>query len=315
MQNTNYTSTNEKELLLELEHILVNHRYKCSAIENISNSNSTYMYRIKKALNKSKVEEKRIAVLQTTIDSINSKIRKGMLFKEIFEPLPAIIEDELRNYSKNKIKDNKNAEKAKEIKSMEDNHNKEKAADKAEYISDIIDEILAKLDGCTRRDLQNLESEYINNLKVNTSDYGIVRASGEIQGALNTGMIESTRKNFKKTLYDDYRITLKDSEKLSDRMSDELLAYRVAALIYTNTMCSKRITKIRSGFNNKINHNAYNGLKKDVHFLGRVVREKYIDEYSISPKDEMIENFIGGQISFEGLMEKRDEVIRKRDLK
>ena len=92
----------EKELLEELEYMLICHRHKCSSIETINTSSATYMYRIKKALLKSKVEEKRIAVLNIIINSVNKKISKGMLFKEIFEPLPAIISDELKKYSKRK---------------------------------------------------------------------------------------------------------------------------------------------------------------------------------------------------------------------
>ena len=294
MQAADSFSANEKKLLLELEHILINHRYKCWTLENISTSNATYMYRIKKALLKSKVEQKRVEILRSTIASVNSKIARGMLFKEIFEPLPTIIEDMYRIYSKKtKI---------------------EKENQKAYFLSNIMEQILEKLEGVSRKDLLNYEVLYKNYIKDNVSKYDIPTANGEIIGSLNSGMIEYTRKNFQKFLYDNCRIKLNSNYKLSDKMSDELLKYRVAGLIYTNVMCSKRIAKIRPEMSNKVNYKQYNGLKEDVRFLGKVIREKYIDEYGLSPKEELINNFINGQLTIEGLMETRDHYTRKRDL-
>lgn len=306
-------SLNEKELLLELERILVNHRYKCANVEVINSSNSTYMYRIKKALQKSKSERKRIEVLNKVIYSINTKINRGMLFKEIFEPLPTIIIDELKNQSKNQSKNESTNNESVNNDQITTEDKEKKRLAKIIFLSDVIDEILLRLENSDRKDLLKLEDEYKSYLKANTSKYNIVKASGEIIGSLNTGMIDSTRKNLEKTLYNGYRIKLRSTDKLSDKMSDELLKYRVAALIYTNIMCSKRIKKIIPSLDKKPNFKEYEGLKKDVFFLGNVVKEKYIDEYSISPKEEIIENSIGGQLTFEGLMTKRDAITRKRD--
>lgn len=310
MQNMNSISYVERELLLELEYILSKHRYECSSFENINTSNYTYMYRIKKALLKCTVEEKRVVVLQSIIKSVKNKIERGMGFKEIFEPLPTIISDSLKNYNKSKTveeKDNKNTE---------SNNKQNKVQAKTEFLVNIIKQIIPQLEGATKKELQALESEYNDYIMINTSDYGINNANVEILGALNTGIFESTKKNLEKSLYDDYRIKLKSTDKLSDKMSKDLLIYKVSALIYANVMCSKRITKIRPNINsNNINYQEYKGLKEDVRFLGKVVREKYMDDYGITPKDELIENYIGGQYSFEGLMKKRDAIVRRRDLK
>ena len=307
MQNNVFSET-EKKLLLELEHILVNHRCRCSSMETINTSNAIYMYRIKKSLLKSKVEEKRIVVLRSIIISISSKIDRGMLFKETFEPLPTIIEDMYRNYSKKpKTKENEK----KEEKNMEKDKKQEKLEAKTDFVSTIIDQILEGLKGFSREELLKYEEEYTTYIKNITSNYDIKKAYGEIIGSLNTGMIENTRKNLQKLLYEKCRIKLNNSDKLSDKMSDELLKYRVAALIYTSVMCHKRTIKI-NGINT-INYKQYNGLKEDVCFLGKVVREKYIEEYGVSPKDELIFNFIGGQLTIEGLMETRDYYTRKRD--
>ena len=313
MKTESFSET-EKKLLEELEYILVCHRHKCSSIETINTSSSTYMYRIKKALLKSKVEKKRIAVLNTIINSVNNKINKGMLFKEIFEPLPAIIADNLKKYSKSNptTKDSKKI--AKVVETMEDNKSK-KRLEKIEFINSTINQILNQLEGYEKAELQELESEYQDNIKNNTAGYNIPKANGAILGSLYCGMIENTRTNFTKLLYDNYRVKLKNDDKLSDKMSRELLKYRVAGLIYTNVMCSNRIQKINPNHNNRIDYKQYEGLKKDVLFLGNVIREKYINEYSISPKDELISNYIGGQIAFEELMPERNKIVRKRDFK
>lgn len=312
MQTMDNFSYAEKKLLLELEQILVNYRYESSTLENINTSNATYMYRIKKALLKSKVEQKRITILNLTIASVNSKIARGMLFKEIFEPLPTIIEDMYRNYSTNakvKKENQKNEDK------NSNNLNKQgKLEAKTCFLLNIINQILAELEGSSREELLNYESLYKDYIKINTYNYGVTKANGEIIGSLNSGMIECTRKNLQKFLYEECRIRLNSNDKLSDKMSDELLKYRVAALIYTNVMCSKRIAKIRPEMSNKVNYRQYNGLKEDIRFLGKVIREKYIDEYGLSPKEELINNFINGQLTIEGLMHTRDRYTRKRDL-
>lgn len=313
MKTNNFSET-EKKLLEELEYILVSHRYKCSSMEAINSSSSTYMYRIKKALLNSKVEQKRIAVLNTIINSVNNKIKKGMLFKEIFEPLPAIIVDELKKYSKSKQKSKDNKEKVKKTEPVKDDKSN-KRQEKINFMNNKIDEILKLLEGYDKKELQAIESEYYDNIWKSTSEFGIKDANKAILGSLYCGMIENTRKNFKNFLYDNYRAVLKDNDRISDRMSIELLRYRVAALIYTNVMCSKRIKKINPNHSSTGDYKQYNGLKKDVLFLGNVVREKYINEYSISPKEELTANYIGGQIAFEELMPERNEIIRKRDFK
>ena len=307
MANINTFSESEKKILLELERILVNHRYNCSCKENISESNAMYMYRIKKALLKSKVEKKRLAVLNLVIESVNTKIAKGMLFKEIFEPLPAIIESTYKNYSKKKKDENKE-----EIKE-EPKEKKESRVGKVCFLSDVVNQILEGLEGMSREELLSYEEEYTEYIKNITYNYGLPRANGEIIGSLNSGMIETTRKNLQKFLYEKCRVRLNSNVKLSEKMSDELLRYRVAALVYTSIMCSKRITKIKSDTNNRIDYKQYNGLKEDVRFLGKVVREKYINEYGLSPKEEIISNCLGGQLTIEGLMEERDHYTRKRD--
>ena len=296
----------ENELLLELEHILVNHRYNCSRFENIYHSNSTYIYRIKKALRKTKSEEKRKEVLRIIINSVNSKINRGMLFKEIFEPLPTIIESELKKTSNKKA----TSEKPKEEKTAEERE-KEIFEGKTKWLSDMVDQILEKLNGYTRKDLLDLENTYNYFIGVETANYGIKNAKAEIIGSLNIGMIECTKKNLEKALYEQCNIKANKSHKLSDKMSTELLKYRLAGLIYTDTMCRQRIVKIRPKVDSYINIRAYNGLKEDVRFLGEVIKEKYQDKYGISPKDEIIKNHINGQLTFPGLMEKRDEIIRK----
>ncbi len=311
MQNFNDISIVEKRLLLELEYILSKHRYECSSFESIKTSNYTYMYRIKKALFKSQVEEKRIAVLQSALKSVKIKIARGMGFQEIFEPLPTIILDGLKNYNKSKTTEEKNHN---EIEST--NSKEKKLQAKTDFLLNILNEIITQLEGATKKELQALESEYNDYIKINTSDYGIPNTSVEILGSLNVGIFESTRKNLENSLYNDYRIKIKSTDKLSDKMSESLLLYKVSALIYTNVMCTKRVAKIRPNLDlDYINYQAYRGLKEDVRFLGTVVREKYMDDYGITPKHELIENYIGGQYSFEGLMKKRDAIVRKRDSK
>ena len=221
----------------------------------------------------------------------------------------------LKNYSKNTQKQGQGNMMENIVKNEAQRNKEEKRIEKIKYISKIVDTILLDLNNLDRTELLKLESKYKDNIDNNTKNYGIPKAKGEILGSLYCGIIENTRKNFEKLLFDDYRIKLKSTDKLSDKMSDELLRYELAGLIYTDAMCKGRITKIRPNNNSNIEYKAYNSLKNDVLFLGKVVREKYQNNYSISPKEELIENYIGGQMTFEGLMSKRDKVVRKRNLK
>lgn len=302
----------ESELLSELQRILVKYRYICSNKENITTSNATYMYRIKSALLKTKVKDKRIAILRRTIEIVNYKINNGMLFKEIFEPLPTIISDNIRKYSKTK-KENETFVQEPDNENERLESNRKKLIAKSQFLDKVMDDALNRVEGYSRRDLLKAQTDCYALLKINTMHYGISNACAEVLGALNVGLIGCTKKHFKMHLYNKFRIVVKQNENMSDRMSDELLKYRVAALLYINSMCDSRLSKIRPKLDKDINYKQYEGLKEDIRFFGKVVREKYIDNYGISPKDELIENFIGGQISFSGLMSERDVIIRKRD--
>lgn len=298
-------SVDEQQLFLLLEYIMVKHRYNCSSFESISTSNAIYLYRIKKALLKSKVEEKRIAVLRSIIEDVNERINRGMLFKEIFEPLPAIISDKLRNYRKGEFSKNKEAKKVEEGKSFLDDYKSEEQK-RVDFLTFKVDEICNRFTVFTRPELQNLETNFNELIRNSTSYYGVNHASVEILGNLYTGMIETTRKNFEKFLRENYGVVLNKNDRLSDQMSDELLLYKVVALYYTNVMCSKRLNKIRPDLDsNYINKDAYKVLTHDVYLLGNVVRTKYLNKFGISPKDELIENYVGGQLSFDDIIKQR----------
>lgn len=302
MSNIVQISVTEKELYAELEYLMVIHRHNCSAVEIINTSNAVYLYRLKKALLKSTVEEKRIAVLKSIITSVNEKINRGLLFKEIFEPLPAIAADRLRNYRKSKSSENKKTDKSKE-KYIDENYEKQKRID---YLNFIVDEICNKFKDLTKPELEELEIRLNKKIRDNTSYYGIDKANIEILGNLYTGMIESTRKNFEKLLREEYGILLNSNDRLSDKMSRELLLYRVAALYYTNVMTSKRIEKIKPDLDSDyINKEAYRFLNHDVYMLGKVTRIKYLNDYGITPKEELIENYAGSQLSINSVIKNR----------
>ena len=293
-------SITEKELYAELERIMAEHRFRCSSMEIIKVPNSVYLYRIKKALSKSVVDEKRESVLRNLISMVKTEISNGKMFKEIFEPLPTIAADKLRNYRKNKdLEEKKNDEFDKQ-----DEH-RQYMKKRINYLNYILSEICDTYRPLTRAELKDLETKFNKEISQVTSLYGIENANKEIMGNLYTGLIECTRKNFVKLLAEQYGIVIKKNDKLSDNMSKELLLYKVAVLHYTNVMCNKRADKIRPDLREQPNKEVYEGLKHDVYLLGKVARVDYLGEKGITPREELIDNYTCGQITM-------DEIIKPK---
>jgi hypothetical protein len=295
-------SVTEKELYAELEYIMVAHRYKCSKMEIINTPNSLYLYRIKKALLKSVVEEKRIVVLKNLIGVVKNKISNGYMFKEIFEPLPVIASDMLKAYRK--------GNKPIEPKSEEKDEYQEYLQRRFNYLDGIVTMACEKYEPLTRVELENLEVKFHKSINDTALQYGIISAPKEIYGSFYTGMIENTRKNFEKYMCDEHSIVIKENERLSNQMSDRLLLYDVAGLHYINVMCKKRQEKIKPLLDVYPDKNAYEGLKNDIYLLGKVIRLQYLNETGLTPKEELIENYTGGQITMNEIIKK--EKKRKR---
>ena len=300
MSNMSKMSVTEKELYAELEYLMVVHRHKCSVLENTTTSNSVYLYRVKKAMMKSVVEEKRIVVLKNLIGVVKNKISNGYMFKEIFEPLPVIASDMLKAYRK--------GDKPIEPKSEEKDEYQEYIQRRFNYLDGIVTMACEKYEPLTRAELENLEVKFHKSINDTALHYGIINAPKELYGSFYTGMIESTRKNFEKYMCEEHGIVIKENERLSDQMSDRLLLYDVAGLHYINVMCKKRQEKIKPLLDVYPDKNAYEGLKNDIYLLGKVIRLQYLNETGLTPKEELIENYVGDQITFIEIIGNKNKV-------
>ena len=49
-------------------------------------------------------------------------------------------------------------------------------------------------------------------------------------------------------------------------------------------------------------------LKNDIYLLGKVIRLQYLNETGLTPKEELIENYVGDQITFIEIIGNKNKV-------
>ncbi len=298
-----------KEIVLkaELEYILDAYRRQKLGLESIPITIGQTMARITKALKCTSVPEKRILVLEKLIRSTKIRVNNNVSCYEILASLPAIAYDKVHSYAKTSKKVLLE-ELKKEEEYRKNGYDTPREVTGRELIEQLIDHFYDSFYSLDRKKLVQLEYNYSQLIKDATSYYGIPKASGEIVGCLNTGMYGKNKNLFIKELNEDYSLGVKKNEKFIPQMSDELLRYRLVALYTTYEICKKRQTLVRPNIDsNYIDKTAYDSLKKGIFTIGDVVKDYYYKNNGIYPKDEIIDNYIGGQLTIAGVLPKRDK--------
>lgn len=299
----------QREIVLkaELENILETYRRQRLGKENLPITTGQTMARITKALKTTSVSAKRVLVLEKLIRGTKNRINRGTSCYEILASLPAITYDRVHKYaktSKRVILD----ELKREEELRPNTEYVSRTINGSELIEQLLEHFYESFKDLDRRKLVQLEYNYNQLLKDNTRSFGITKAAGEILGCLNTGMYGKNKNLIIKELNEDYRLGVKANERFISQMSDELLRYRLAALYATSEICKKRQFLIKPYKNSSyVDQKAYNNLKRGIYAIGSVTREYYYKTHGIYPKDEIIDNYIGGQLTIEGLIPKRDE--------
>ncbi len=305
------TEMERKEILLraELESVIDTYRRQRLDMEYIPIVTGQVMAYITKALKTTGVLEKRVLVLEKLIRGTKSRINRGVSCYEILASLPTITYDRLHSYSKvSKKVILEDLRKEEEFRQEEQSSNDISGT---ELIEQLIEHFYESFKNLDRKRLIQLECKYNQLIKDSLSYMDSSKSFGEIIGCLNTGMYSKNKNLFIKELNEEYGLGVKHNERFIPQMSDELLRYRLVALFTTSEICKMRKDRIKPyGDNGFVDKKAYDSLKKGIYIIGDVTKEYYYKTHGLYPKDEIIDNYIGGQLTISGLIPKRDLRVR-----
>lgn len=238
--------------------------------------------------------DKRVYVLKSLIFSVNCKINNYASYGEIINSLRTIAMDKARKYDSKPDSNLQSNKKNTELIKM--------------AITYIYEQIITE----DRDKLLEYEKICNKNIKDSTSKYGIKDATTGILGVLNTGMYEKTKNDFINELKRNYCVDVNKNTRFLEQMSDELLGYRVATLHFVSLVCENRVNEIKNK-SKFVRDKNFKSLKRGIFSIGTFAKEEYEDRYGITPRGEIINSFVGEQLTFLGMFPERDKVVRNRN--
>lgn len=271
------------ELSNELYSLLENKSSSDGRVVSIHKSSGQVMDEINRVIRNMSDSDK-IDMLLALINIVKQEIGKNVLnCEEIFYSLPTIAKDFKRG----------NMKRMRELAGYEISERDNFEKDTGKLVSDLVD----LLDGYSRDELINYESVCNNLLKDKASVFGMKDAGGKIIGELNRGMYGHTRDDII-DLYRNCGVKIGSGDRFIDKMSDDLLKYRIVGLYLASRYCDK----IRGSFENRMvfsdsypDKDTFEGMRSRTKELGIILRDKYCFNKGISPFGEITSNIFGDQ--------------------